>query len=237
VIVRLCPRCQSVLHREDEGTLIFCWNCGAPQVQLSEELRDQIDRQIAAQQDGTSSLNPAPPVSPGNSIIWRGAIQCAALAGAVAALFALIALALPPVNFLWFFWVVGAPAFVLALYSSRFRQTRVTASFGARLGLLSGLAILLASAVLDTVRLLLMRFLFHSIAKVDAQLAAMYLQWHTMVITNYGANAKPLLDLAAIPEMRAGVLLSSAAMVFVAYLLFSATWGAFTGYLRGRSPR
>jgi hypothetical protein len=237
VISRLCSRCQSVLHREDEGTLIFCWNCGAPQVQLSEELRDQIDRQIAGQQAGPSILDPLPSSSPGNSIIWRGAIQYAGLAGAIAAGFALIALAFPPVDILWFFWVVGSPAFVLALYSSRFRQTRVTASFGARLGLLSGLAILLATAMLDTIRLLLMRFLFHSIAKIDAQLAAAYAGSHAMVVQQYGAAAKPALDMLAIPEIRAGFLLSTAAIFFGVYLLFSATSGAFAGYLRARSAR
>jgi hypothetical protein len=237
VISRLCSRCQSVLHREDEGSLIFCWNCGAPQVRLSEELLDQIDKQIAVQEAGPSILDPLPSSAPGNSIIWRGAIQCAGLAGAIAAGFALIALALPPVDLLWFFWVVGSPAFVLAFYSSRFRQTRVTASFGARLGLLSGLAILLSCATLKTVHLLLMRFLFHSIANFDAQLAAAYAHSGAMVVQQYGAAAKPALDMLAVPEIRAGFLLSSAAIFFGAYLLFSATSGAFAGYLRARSSR
>ena len=84
MIARLCPRCQSVLHREDEGSLVFCWNCGAPQVQLSEELRDQIDKQLADNLAGPSILDSLPlPSSPGNSIIWPGAIQCAGLAGVV----------------------------------------------------------------------------------------------------------------------------------------------------------
>jgi hypothetical protein len=237
VTSRLCSRCQSVLHREDEGTLIFCWNCGAPQVQLSEELRDQIDKQIAGQQAGPSMLDPLPVTSPADSIIWRGAIQCAGLAGAIAAVFALIALALPPVDILWLFWVVGSPAFVLALYSSRFRQTRVTVSFGARLGLLSGLAILLATATLNTVHLLLMRFLFHSMAQIDAQMAEVYANLHAAFVGHGGIQTKPLLDMIGIPEIRAGFVLSSVAISFGVYLLFSAMSGAFAGYLRARSPR
>lgn len=232
---RLCSRCQSVLHREDEGSLVFCWNCGAPQVQLSEELLEQIDKQLADQLAGPSALDPLPPPSPGNSIIWSGAIQCAGLAGAIALAFALISLVLPPVDLLWFFWVVGSPAFVLVIYSSRFRQTRITPSFGARLGVLSGLAILLATATLDTIRLLLMRFLFHSIAKIDEQLAASYAQSHAVVVARYGAAAQPALDMFAIPEMRAGLLLCMIAVFFAAYLAFSATSGAFAGYLRSRS--
>jgi hypothetical protein len=44
-------------------------------------------------------------------------------------------------------------------------------------------------------------------------------------------------DMLAIPEFRAGILLSSIFFGLVLYLAYSATAGAFAGYLRSRSPR
>jgi len=233
VIVRLCSRCQSVLHREDEGSLVFCWNCGAPQVQLSEELRDQIDKQLA----GTSVLDPLPlPSSPGNAIIWPGAIQCAGLAALLTAVLVLISFVLPPVALFFFFWLVGAPAFVLVIYTSRFRQSRITAGFGARLGVLSGLAIVLASVTLRILRLLSQRFLFHSSAQIDSQVADFFAQWQIAFIARSGtAAAAPIVSNLAIPEFREGLILGGFAIFLLCYLAFSATAGAFAGYVRSRS--
>jgi len=238
VIARLCPRCQSVLHREDEGSLVFCWNCGAPQVQLSEELRDQIDKQLADNLAGPSILDSLPlPSSPGNSIIWPGAIQCAGLAGVVAAVFVLISFVAPAVNILSFFWLVGAPSFVLVIYGNRFRQSRITPGFGARLGVLSGLAILLASVTLRIVRLVLQRFVFHSSAQIDSQLADFFDQWQVASVARSGPAAAPWVARLAIPEFREGFILGGFALFLVCYLVFSATAGAFAGYVRSRSSR
>jgi len=126
-------------------------------VQLSEELRDQIDQQISAQQAAANPLaEPVPAlVPPSNAIVWRGAIQCAGLAGALAAAFALLSFALPPITLLSFFWFVAAPIVVLGVYSSRFRKTRITTGFGARLGLLAGLAMVLVTSAFDTIGLVL----------------------------------------------------------------------------------
>jgi hypothetical protein len=239
VTQRLCPRCHTVLYREDEGSLVFCWNCGAPQVHLSEELRDQIDRQITAQQMATNpSAEPTPqPVAASNAIIWPGAIQCAGLAGAVAAALALLSFALPPVALLSFFWLISAPIIVLGVYSSRFRKTRITTGFGARLGALTGLAILAAVTTLNTIGLVLERYLFHSTAEIDLQLANLFTQMRTTITATPGPAAKAALGMLAIPEFRAGILLSSIVLCLALYLLFSATAGAFAGYLRSRSVR
>jgi hypothetical protein len=236
VTSRLCSRCHTVLHREEEGTLIFCWNCGAPQVQLSEELRDQIDRQIATQASGAPADDPSPS-RPANAIVWPGAIQCAGIAGAVAAAFGLLSIAVPPVGLLSLFWVVGAPAFILIIYSGRYRQTHITASFGARLGVLSALAIVLASLTLDTVDLLLRRFVFHSAGPVDLQLSEMFAQLRAGPAVQSGPAAGTALWMLSIPEFRAGIVLLSAGFVLVLYLAFAATAGAVSGYIRSKAPR
>ena len=236
---RTCSRCHTVLHREDEGSLVFCWNCGAPQVQLSEELREQIDQQILAQQASANLTDePVPqPAAPSNAIVWRGAIQCAGLAGAVAGALALLSFALAPIALLSFFWFVSAPIIVLGVYSSRFRLTRITTNFGARLGLLTGLAILIATTTLNTIDLVLERFAFHSTAEIDTQLANFFTQLRATIIATSSPESKAALDMLAVPEFRAGMLLLLLAIGFAIYLAFSATAGAFAGYLRSRSPQ
>lgn len=239
VTPHICPRCHSVLHREDEGSLIFCWNCGAPQVQLSEDLREQIDQQINAQRAATNA--PAEvafsPIAPSNAIVWPGAIQSAGLAGAVAAGLALLSFVLAPVALLSFFWFISAPIIVLGFYSSRFRLTRITTGFGARLGLLTGIAVLVATTTLNTIDLVLERYVFHSTTEIDGQLANAFTQMHTTISATPGPAAKAALNMLAIPEFRAGILLTSITLGLAIYLAFSAIAGAFAGYLRARSSK
>jgi hypothetical protein len=239
VTSRICSRCHTVLYREDEGSLVFCWNCGTPQVQLSEELLEQIDQQISAQQIAANPpTDPIPqPAAPSNAIVWPGAIHCAGLAGVVAAAIALLSFALPPVALLSFFWFISAPIIVLGVYSSRFHQTQITTSFGARLGLLTGLAILIATTTLNTIDLVLERFVFHTAAVIDTETATIFTQMHTTITATPGPASKTALDMLAIPEFRAGILLGSIVLCLAFYLAFSATAGAFAGYLRSRAAR
>jgi hypothetical protein len=236
---RICPRCHAVLHREEEGSLVYCWNCGAPQVQLSEELRDQIDQQLSAQHAAANPLAEQlpQPAAPSNAVVWRGAIQIAGMAGAVAAALALLSFALPPVILLSLFWFMSAPIIALGFYSSRFRKTRITAGFGARLGVLTALAILLVTSTLNTIGLVLERFVFHSTAELDIQVAKLFDQVHANFATQSAQSIKIMTDMLAIPEFRAGILLASIFFGLSLYLVYSATAGAFAGYLRSRAPR
>lgn len=208
-------------------------------MQLSEELREQIDQQISAQQDALNApAEPIPqPVAPSNAIVWPGAIQSAGLAGAVTAVLTLLSFVLPPVGLLSFFWFISAPIVTLGIYSSRFRLTRITTGFGARLGLLTGIAILIATTTLNTIDLVLERFVFHSTADIDTQLATAFTQMHATFGATAGPAAKTALEMLAIPEFRAGILLTTIAMGIAFYLVFSAVAGAFAGYLRSRTPR
>ena len=235
---RICSRCHAVLHREEEGSLIYCWNCGAPQVQLSEELRDQIDQQLSAQHAAANPLaEQLPQPAPSNAVVWRGAIQIAGMAGAVAAALALLSFALPPVTLLSLFWFISAPIIALGFYSSRFRKTRITAGFGARLGVLTALAILLVTSTLNTIGIVLERFVFHSTAELDTQVAKLFDQVHANFATQSEQSVKIMTNMLAIPEFRAGILLTSILFGLGLYLVYSATAGAFAGYLRSRAPR
>jgi hypothetical protein len=238
VIQRLCPRCRTVLHLEDEISLVFCWNCSAPQVRLSPEVLEQAAAQSASQaspQTAATADAAASDVTPAVLNRWTGAIQCAGLAGALAAALTLVSFAIPPVVLLTLFWVVSAPIVVLGVYASRFRNTRITPGFAARLGILCGVAVLLGMLGLDTIHLCLDRFVFHAAAALDTQLAAAFAQQEVVVRTQLGADATPFLKQLAIPEFRAGLLLASFALVSTLYLIYSAAAGAFAGLLRSRA--
>ena len=237
VIQRLCPRCRTVLHLEDETALVFCWNCSAPQVRLSTELLEQAQAQLDAAPAAGSPAAEAVPAGlvPPALNRWTGAIQCAGLAGAIAAALTLVSFAVPPAMLLTVFWGISAPIVVLGVYSARFRNTRITAGFAARLGILCGLSILVCMFSLDTLRLCLDRFVFHPANELDVQLATVFAQQETVLHTQLGADAAPVLRMLNIPEFRAGLLLSSFAMVSALYLVYSAVAGAFAGLLRSRS--
>jgi hypothetical protein len=240
VIQRLCPRCRTVVHIEDDNSLVFCSNCGAPQVRLSQEL-------LEAQVEATAQLPEGAPVSMDataaatqNTVVpalnrWSGAVQCAGIAGAVAAGLTLISFAVPALGLLSMGWVVAAPIVVLGVYASRFRNTRITAGFAARLGLLCGVAILVAMLALNTIHLCLDRFVFHAATAIDSQLATTFAQQEAVLSTQLGTDAAPMLHTLAIPEFRAGILLCSFGMLSALYLVYSAAAGAFAGLLRSRT--
>ncbi len=208
-------------------------------MQLSEELRDQIDQQISAQQAAANPLAESSPqaIAPSNAIVWRGAIQSAAMAAAIAAALALLSFALPPITLLSFLWFVCAPIVVMGIYSSRFRKTQITAGFGARLGLLTGLFMLIVTSTLNTIGLVLERFVFHSTAELDTQITKLFAQVQANFATQSQQSVKIMNDMLAIPEFRAGILLTSICFGLAIYLAYSATAGAFAGYLRSRTPR
>ena len=179
-------------------------------------------------------------VTHSHAVAWRGALQTAALAGAISAGLSLLSFAVAPFSLLSFCWFLSAPIVVLGIYSSRFRQTRITPSFGAKLGALTALAIFLATASLNTAGLVLERFVLHSageIADIDTQLNKMFEQLHTNFAAQSQQSAKMLTEMLAVPEFRAGILLASIFLCLLLYLAYSATAGAFAGYLRSRSGR
>lgn len=231
---RLCPRCHTVLHREDEGSLVFCFNCGAPQVQLSEELREQAEQMLAA--PDTSAAAPQPPIADEGLPYVTVAIQTAGIAGAVAGAITLLSYALAPVAVFSLLWAVSAPILSLRLFLGRLHHARVTASFAARLGFLSGLAVLLATTTINTIGLVLTRFALHAAAPLDTQLTAVFDQDRILMIQAFGTQAAPMLQKFAIPEYRAGLMLSGFALFAAVYLLYATAAGALAGFMRSR-PR
>jgi hypothetical protein len=239
---RLCPRCHNVLLTAEDGTLVYCVHCGAPQVRLSEEMLEQAAQQAtaaaAANLDPDVPAGSRPPVdrvTEPTAVVWPGAIQCSALAAAVAAALTLLSFPLPPVSLLSLLWGFAAPVVVLGIYVARFPRTRITTGFGARLGLLSGLAIALASLTINTLALVVTRFVLHASASTDGQIEQMFAQMRTTLAARSSADdAQSVLRWLNIPEFRAGLVLASIGMMLVLYLAYSSVAGAFAGALRSR---
>jgi hypothetical protein len=248
VPVRLCHRCHSDLPAEDSGALTFCVHCGAPQVLLSEELRDQFERQQSAAQPpsaGTEdSALPLEAVTDPTAVQWPRALQLVALAGALFALLLLLGKAIPPVGLVSLLWLMGAPIIVLGVYCARNPASRVTAGFGARLGLLSGVSIGLAGLLLFTASLLVTRFVLHQGGVFDQQIAQQIAEAVSKVsATPDAASPDAVADVAnmknamAIPAFRAGVFLGGCLLSVSFYAIYCSIAGAFSGYLRARARR
>jgi hypothetical protein len=222
-----------MLPQEQEGSLIFCFSCGAPQVTVSEELLSEAQKQRAALDSGLAAgiLGSSPP----DDIVWPAAVRYATLAGAVAAALTLVSFALPPVIFLAWFWAIGAPVVILGVYSSKVHPSRVQAGFGARLGLLCGLAIFFAMSAINACSLVVARYVLHASALIDTQLGAMFTQLRTTIQQQGGPAQGSVLAWLSTPEDRLGLILIMTGFVLALYLGLSAIGGAFAAVLRSRS--
>jgi hypothetical protein len=230
---RFCHRCQTELPPHDEGTLIFCSHCGAPQVLLSEDLQEQVAAQASAALEGAEASAAA--IDP-RTQVWVGAIHCVALAGGVAAMLAGLSMLLPGVILLTLLWAVVSPVVVIGLFQKRFPLAPITSSFGARLGLLTGLSVALALSVINTVALLIARYSIHAMSDVDKQVTMNLDQFKAQVLAQPGAPLLSWVNALSIPEFRAGFLLMGMAVTVFLFLIITTTGGAFAGYVRSR-PR
>jgi len=221
------------LPPHDEGTLIFCTHCGAPQVQLSEELLAQVEAQAKAAEEGAVGPIMREPAS----MVWAGAIRCVGLAAAVTAVLAGLSAVIPLVVLLALLWAIISPVVVIGLFQSRFPIVPITTRFGARLGLLTGLAVGVVFAVSNTIQLLVLRFGTHGhgMTELDAM-------WNTALAQQQAAAAATQFDALAqfcaraqtVPEFHAGFILASFAFATAILLTITTAGGAFAGFVRSR---
>jgi hypothetical protein len=236
---RLCPRCHTLLTYEDYGVLFYCSHCGAPQVQLSEELREQAAEaavsDIAGQAEVAGHFAAASLTSldaaDSTTVDWSEAVRAAGWGGLLAFGLGLISMPVPQVTFLVFLWALIAPIVVLGIYCARRKHTRIRAGFGARLGLVTGLAISVAIFIVDSVQLIFSRFVLHRGADLDKDMATLFTTLHQ----TQAANQQPMPFNDAVPEFRVGLLLFSIGFGVFLYLFYAVISGAFGGFLRSRS--
>ncbi|MES2391554.1 MAG: hypothetical protein V4555_07925 [Acidobacteriota bacterium] len=223
----LCPRCHAVLHIEDEGALVFCWNCGAPQVRLSEDLITLAEQQRNAflGQDLLQSTGPADPNPDPSAVVWKSMIRIAA---AVCAFFVLPSIFLLPLSLL-------VPAIVLQLYASRFRKIRIGSALGARVGLICGLFMSLGMSLVSTIGLLLYRFTTDRMSEVDTGFLTRLQHLQQQAAAQGDTPGVDFLTHFTIPEFRVGIVLFTAALGVALFVILSTASGAFAGFVRART--
>lgn len=243
---RPCIRCQHPVLLED-GHLVYCSNCGAPQIFLSEELQAEVAQHT---EDYNQRSVPQPPPALAadapsrawrparNRQPWPRAVQYASLSAGIALALGLLSLLFPPISVLMLFWAVAAPVLTVAFFIARSVAGPPTSSgFAAKLGLLTSMLVAFAGAAVSSLSLVVARFVQHDTAAFDAQLAAVFAQQRTVLLQRMGTAAQPTLDMLNIPEFRVGILLFMIATSACLYLAMSTLAAGLTGIvLRRRRP-
>ena len=222
-----CHRCGNELPAKD-GMSSFCPHCGAPQLFLSESYL--ADQQPAASGDGTGALPPPLP----RQVDWRAALSCSALVAAIAAVLSVVALRVPGVSLLNMVWTLTASMTTLALYRRSRPLAWMDAAVGARIGLTTGLSLVVLIATAMAASGLLARFGLHLMGGFDAGFGQMLAQAKLTAATAASEAAPQVVKLYDIPEFQAGLILTSVAFSALFLLVFSTMGGALGGLLRSR---
>jgi hypothetical protein len=208
--------------------LFFCTQCGAAQVRVA----DDVLTAVAAEGSDERNAAEATPVPPQ---IWRTALHCVGGAALLAAGLAASSAVLPPVVLLAWLWAVVSPVVVIGLLQAREPRTAMSAGLGARLGLLTGLAIAAVMSAVNAATLLTMRHM-GAMGDFDGRMNTMIASMRVQALAQpeNAAAVTPLLNALALPEFRAGMLLGGLAMGLCFLLAITTAGGAFAGFVRSR---
>ena len=229
-----CHVCGHDLPPEAASELVYCSHCGAPQLQLSEDLRVGTAEQSGEPPHVDEPLTPAEPrrhAARPEAIDWRAALHLAFISAGVTAAITLLALPLPSLGLLAGLWFVASPVAMIGFYGSRRPHSRITPKFGARFGLIVGLFNLLALVVLKVGQFDVLRHA-GAMGPFDAVWgAAMANAVHQAAAM--GKDTSVLGELSR-PEFRVGWVMASFAMFSGILLALTSAGGAFAALVRFR---
>lgn len=223
-----CHRCGGELPAGD-GVSPFCPHCGSPQLYL-QEYEQQTS---ASESDTTGALPPPRP----RQVEWKTAIRCAFAVAAVAAVLSLIAARIGAVSPLSWLWTISGSIIALGFYQRRKPKAWMDAGVGARIGLVTGLALLVGLACSAAIAGLVARYALHNMTSFDTELTRQLAQLHEQLLKS-GAGSPELpqmLRFIATPEFRAGFILTGISIASGFLLLLSTLGGAVGGMLRTRT--
>ena len=192
---------------------------------LSQELREVAEQQQAPSSEGPTPLPASAPQDPA-TIQWGPMLRFGA---GVSACFGLIGFLLPLSLF--------APAITLSLYSHRYRQARITAGLGARIGLLCGVVVASLAGTVAAISSLVVRLRSHGVTSTDQVLSAQFQQFRDQLAAQHVPDVAASTRFLDIPEFRAGLMISGAALMIVFLVAAISAAGALAGYARSRAPR
>lgn len=212
-----CHRCDGDLPGDDLRG--FCPVCGAPQLRFETNLE-------AATHPAVSS-GTAPPPRP-REIDWPRAMRCAgSVALGTAAMFAAAFFA-PYLGLPSLLLMFGASFLTVGLYRRRSPGAVMTAGVGARLGLSTGVLLMVGIAIALSAVLLLARYRTHTMDAFDAQ-------WRSQVTelldrTRATSPVPPEAERQMqTPEFRAGSMLAGLMLLGGFLMVISVGSGAFAG--------
>lgn len=223
----ICHRCGTDLPIGD-GVSPFCPHCGAPQLFLAESYL--ADQPLPASADTTGALPPPLP----RQVDWQAALRCSAIVAAIAAVLSILALRVPGVSLLNTVWSLTASMTTLALYRRSRPLAWMDAAIGARIGLTTGLSLIVLMSTALALAGLVARFGLHAMAGFDAGLAQMLAQAKLAAAATAAEAAPQVVKLYDIPEFQAGLILTSLTFSALFLLVFCTMGGALGGLLRSR---
>jgi hypothetical protein len=229
-----CVRCGADLPPEADSTLTYCSHCGMPQVFLSESLSlkaAEANRVYTEQQADPDRQQNAPTrAADPTAIMWKAALRCIALVAGIMGVLTVMNLRFPSFMFFIALWVMASPVVAISVYNARYPLSRLSASFGARMGLLAGIASLLVLGVLKIAAMDLTR---HAGRMNDFDAL-----WPLMMqrATQQSGADPAMMAFFLKPEFRVGMMLSTLALLGCFLLVLTTMMGAFAGLMRAR-PR
>jgi hypothetical protein len=222
----LCHRCSSVLP---EGSL-FCTECGAPQLVLTETDAQRIaDERVAA----TDGRTPLPRVSVMGRIRWRPVLRIVAVVAVIVGVSMGLGTFAPVFGLAAWFLVIASPMLTLNLYQRRVPGAPMDASIGARVGLAVGVLVGFMVVAADSAAQVIYRYPLHQGAKLDDQLNQVLQR-----MTTYPAFAANPVETAQFfhlyqtPDGRAGMALGGGALMACFVLVYCVFSGALRGWVR-----
>ena len=221
-----CHRCGGELPTAD-GESPFCPHCGAPQLRLSLENQSVPE---SATDDSAASTGAKPPPRP-KTIMWKAAIRCALFVAGVAAVLSLGAVRIQVFSSLTMLWVFSASLITMSLYQRSQPAAWMDMRVGARIGLVVGLCLALALGASTAGLGLISRYVLHSMAGFDTQMAEMLKHSLDQMPPE---KASEIAGLVHSPEFRGGVMAGGFATMSAMLLVLSTAGGAFAGLLRMR---
>ena len=249
-----CHRCHGELPGraaanpyDDEGALLFCPRCGAPQILLPEHMRVEA---VEAEQINTTGATPPPrPANaPGSlkdgQIDWRIALAAGALVAVVGAVLELIGLKSNAVSLLSLLWTMGGAVIALGLYARHRPAAWMDARVGLRVGVATGLVLIAAMGIALAATGVVMRFGTHSLGSFDAEIAANFGLMRQQMVARLQEQQQSadiqqkILGFMGSQEVRAGFAMFYLGVLGGVIMLVSAGGGAFAGMMRAsQSPR
>jgi hypothetical protein len=223
-----CQRCHETLREADR----YCPSCGLPQlIYVAAELPlvpfgDDADVKNGNAVAGLAGL--------ADGIAWRPALRAALMLAIPAGV--LCSGLIPIGQSLGMFWIIGAAAWAVSLYSKRTNPGRLSMGNGARIGLVTGLFASWLTLSVNGVALWVARFVLHQGGQMDSMWANEVdssLQLSQQMVAQMGMTAAQATQSTQFSrawmlsaEGRAGIALSTFVAGAVFLVLFAMIGGA-----------